>query len=89
MDNVASVQCQHAGHEAELRRIRTRLGKVTSYLKMMSDRTTDQDVTDAINEDWRALARIVDRLLLYVTVAALILAAVWIFIYAKSTPGFR
>ena len=82
-------QCRHAGHESELRRIRSQLAKVASYVKMMRNRTADQDETEAIASDWKSLARIVDRLLLYVTIAALILAAVWIFIYAKSTPSFR
>jgi len=81
-DVVDSGNCDRV--EVELRRTRTHLDGVASYVNMMTSRMNDQDEAESLNEDWRALAKIVDRLLLLVTIACLVLSALWVLIYSWS-----
>ena len=68
-----ATDCRNGCQDFELRQMNSRLDQVTSYVSMMSSRIHSQDASEAVMKDWRALAKIIDRLMFYVTVLLLIL----------------
>ena len=75
--------CRHIG---ELRRIRERLDRMATYASLKTARQTDQDKADAVSQERHALTKIVDRLLLNITVICIVLAIIWVIIYGVNFP---
>ena len=77
-----TADCHLNSTPDELQRIRLDLQRVTAYIDLVTSRINERDAEQSMNDDWRALAKIVDRLMFYVTIVCIVLSVIWFSIYS-------